>query len=209
MSGRIRLFWLILAVLFAAAAGFACFYAGLFGSILIRPDGDPAETVSRFFTSLQNRDYETAYACLSDYATLGLEKEPETAEAKRVYDALRSSYGFTLDGESTVNGLEASQRVTLRALNLRQTENAIQQRVNGILEEKVAALPASEIYDGNGGYLTSLTDAVYADALEQALQNTDGLCTETSVEIRLKYTDGAWKMVMDRTLMNALVGGEN
>ena len=92
MSGRIRLFWLILAVLFAAAAGFACFYAGLFGSILIQPDGDPAETVTRFFTSLQNRDYDAAYACLNDYATLGLEKEPETAEAQRVYDAIRNSY---------------------------------------------------------------------------------------------------------------------
>ena len=209
MSGRIRLFWLILAVLFAAAAGFACFYAGLFGSILIQPDGDPAETVTRFFTSLQNRDYDAAYACLNDYATLGLEKEPETAEAQRVYDAIRNSYTYTLNGTSEVNGLEASQRVTLRALNLRQTENAIQQRVNGILEQKVAELPSAEIYDGNGGYLTSLTDAVYADALEQALQESDALSTETQMEIRLKYTDGTWKMVVDRTLMNALVGGES
>ena len=81
--------------------------------------------------------------------------------------------------------------------------------MNGILEQKVAELPASEIYDGNGGYLTSLTDAVYADALEQALQESDALSTETQMEIRLKYTDGTWKMVVDRTLMNALVGGES
>ena len=53
MSGRIRLFWLILAVLFAGLAGFACFYAGLYGSIYNQPDADPAETVTRFFESIR------------------------------------------------------------------------------------------------------------------------------------------------------------
>ncbi len=209
MSGRIRLFWLIFAVLFAAAAMFACFYAQIFGSILIRPEGDPAETVSRFFNGLRNGDYRTAYACLSDYSSLGLELEPETAEAKQIYDALKRSYGYSIDGPSTVNGLDATQKVTLRALNLRMTRDAAAGLVNGILEEMVAALPQSEVYDPDGGYLTSLTDAVYGEALTQALQQADALCTETNLELRLRYTDGAWKIVTDRTLMTALTGGES
>ena len=209
MSGKIRLFWLILAVLFAGLACFACFYAGLYGSIYNQPDADPAETVTRFFDSIRIGDYTTAYACLSDYTTLGLEREPESAEAKQVYSALRNSYGYTLSGSASVSGLDATQRVSLRALNLRLTESAIQQRVNGILEEMVAELPAAEVYDGNGGYLTSLTDAVYAEALRQALQETESLCTETPLEIQLKYMDGTWKIITDRSLMTALVGGEN
>ena len=64
MSGKIRLFWLILAVLFAGLACFACFYAGLYGSIYNQPDADPAETVTRFFESIRIGDYTTAYACL-------------------------------------------------------------------------------------------------------------------------------------------------
>ena len=171
MRGRFRLFWLILAVLFAGMAGFACFFAMMYGSIYNQPDADPVETVTGFFDSLQARNYPEAYACLSDYASLGLENEPESAEARAVYDALRSSYSYTLSGSSSVTGLEASQRVVLRALNLRMTENAVQQRVNGILEEMVATKPASEVYDGNGGYLTSFTDAIYTEALNQALQN--------------------------------------
>lgn len=209
MRGRMRVFWLILAVLFAGAAGFACFYAGMYGSIYNQPDADPAETVTRFFESVQSGNYPEAYACLIDYASLGLEKEPESPEAKQVYEALRQSYSYTLSGSSNVSGLDATQRVVLHALNLQLTENAIQQRVNGILEQMVAEKPASEVYDGNGGYLTSLTDAVYAEALNQALQNTAELCSDTQLEIQLKYTDGAWKMVTDRALMNALVGGAN
>jgi hypothetical protein len=209
LRGRFRLFWLILAVLFAGMAGFACFFAMMYGSIYNQPDADPVETVTGFFDSLQARNYPEAYACLSDYASLGLENEPESAEARAVYDALRSSYSYTLSGSSSVTGLEASQRVVLRALNLRMTENAVQQRVNGILEEMVATMPESEVYDGNGGYLTSFTDAIYTEALNQALQNADALCSDTQLLIQLKYMDGTWKIVTDRNLMTALIGGEN
>ena len=209
MRGKFRLFWLILAVLFAGMAGVACFYAAMYGSIYNRPDADPAETVTRFFESIRARNYPEAYACLSDYASLGLEKEPESAEARAMYDALRNSYSYTLSGSSSVTGLEASQRVVLRALNLRMTENAVQQRVNGILEELVTTMPESEIYDGNGGYLTSFTDTIYKEALNQALQNTDTLCSDTQLLIQLKYMDGTWKIITDRNLMTALIGGEN
>ena len=209
MRGKFRLFWLILAVLFAGMAGVACFYAAMYGSIYNRPDADPAETVTRFFESIRARNYPEAYACLSDYASLGLEKEPESAEARAMYDALRNSYSYTLSGSSSVTGLEASQRVVLRALNLQMTENAVQQRVNGILEELVTTMPESEIYDGNGGYLTSFTDTIYKEALNQALQNTDTLCSDTQLLIQLKYMDGTWKIVTDRNLMTALIGGEN
>ena len=209
MRGRFRLFWLILAVLFAGMAGVACFYAAMYGSIYNRPDADPAETVTRFFESIRARNYPEAYACLSDYASLGLEKEPESAEARAMYDALRNSYSYTLSGSSSVTGLEASQRVVLRALNLRMTESAIQQRVNGILEELVAIMPENEVYDGNGGYLTSFTDAIYTEALDQALQNTDTLCSDTQLLMQLKYMDGTWKIITDRNLMTALIGGEN
>ena len=197
MRGRFRLFWLILAVL------------AMYGSIYNQPDADPAETVTRFFDSVRARNYPEAYACLSDYASLGLEKEPESAEARAMYDALRNSYSYTLSGSSTVTGLEASQRVVLRALNLRMTESAVQQRVNGILEEMVATMPESEVYDGNGGYLTSFTDAIYTEALNQALQNSESLCSDTQLLIQLKYMDGTWKIVTDRNLMTALIGGEN
>ena len=209
MRGRFRLFWLILAVLFAGMAGFACFFAAMYGSIYNRPDADPAETVTRFFDSVRARNYPEAYACLSDYASLGLETEPESADARAIYEALRNSYSYTLSGTSSVTGLEASQRVVLHALNLKMTESAVQQRVNGILEELVASMPENEVYDGNGGYLTSFTDAIYTEALNQALQNTDALCSDTQLLIQMKYMDGTWKIVTDRDLMTALIGGEN
>ena len=209
MDGRIKKFWVGITILLMAAALILCVFASWRGSLYIKPSGNPQYTVTRFFDALLGGRYSQAYACLSDYASLGLEKEPESAEAKQVYDAIRNSFNYTLSGSSTVHGLEATQRVVLHSMNLRMTENAIQQRVNGILEEMVQTLPANEVYDGNGGYLTSFTDAIYVEALNQALQNTEMLSTDTQLEMQLKYQDGMWKIVTDRNLMTALVGGEN
>ena len=81
-----------------------------------------------------------------------------------------------------------------------------------IRSAEAAASPVSrpaEVYDGNGGYLTSFTDAIYTEALNQALQNADALCSDTQLLIQLKYMDGTWKIVTDRNLMTALIGGEN
>ena len=209
MNGRIRLFWLITAVLFSALAVFACLYAGLFGSIYNRPEGDPADTVTQFFESIRVGNYPLAYSCLSDYSTLGLEREPETPEAKAVYDALKGSYTWSADGACLVRGTEAVQKVRLRALNIRRTEAAITSRVDSVLQEMVADMPNNEIYDETGAYRSSLTDAVYAEALRQVLADADTLCETTALEIRLQYIDGAWKILTDRALMNALVGGQS
>ena len=64
-------------------------------------------------------------------------------------------------------------------------------------------------YDENGAPLQTVTDRVYAMALEEALAHPDALCSETELEIKLQYVDGAWKIVTDRPLMAALVGGES
>ena len=209
MKGRIRLFWLILAVVCSATAVFACLYAALFGSIINRPEGNPADTVTQFFESIRFGNYPLAYSCLSDYSTLGLEQEPETPEAKAVYDALKKSYTYSLDGDCAVNGTEATQRVRLRALNIRRTEAAVASRVDGVLQEMLAEKTNAEIYDETGAYRSSLTDAVYTEALNRALAEPDSLCETVNLEIRLQYIDGTWKIITDRALMNALVGGQS
>lgn len=209
MSGRIRLFWLIIAVVLAAMAGFACLYAGLFGSVYNRPEGDPAETVARFFESVRVGNYPIAYSCLSDYSSLGLEQQPETPEAKALYTVLKQSYTWSPEGDARVSGTDATQKVQLRALNVQRVEAAVKARVDQVLQDMVSELPNSEIYDETGGYRSSLTDAVYAEALRQVLTDPDPLCETVSLEIRLQYIDGTWKIITDRALTNALMGGQS
>ncbi len=202
------MFWMVLAVVFAAAAGFACYYAGLFGSVYNRPGGNPQETVTRFFDSVANGDYPSAYSCLSDYSSLGLENAPASEEAALLCDALRQSYRYGLAADCEIDGLNASQAVRFHALNIRRTEEAASAAVNGILEEKLAELDPESVYDPDGGYLSSFTDLLYKTALERVLLDPEPLCTETVLDVRLQYLDGQWLIRTDRELQKALVGGE-
>lgn len=207
MRGRVRAFWLIAAVMMLVIAAVACIYAFLFGSIWNRPGGDPQQTVVRFFDSLKAGDYPAMYDCLSDYSTLGLEEEPESAEAQMIYTALRQSYSYILKGDCYTEGMNASQKVNFRALSVRRVEDAVKAKVNETMEQLMAELEPGEIYGDDGGYRTEFTDLVYETALEQVLRNPDPLCADSELEIRLQFTDGAWKMTADRALLNALTGG--
>ncbi len=202
------MFWMVLAVVFAVAAGFACFYAGLFGTVYNRPGGNPQDTVRLFFDSVRNGDYASAYGCLSDYSSLGLENAPATEEAALLYDALHQSYRYELIYDCELDGLSAAQSVRFHALNIRRAEEAAAAAVNGILEEKLAELDSEAVYDPDGGYLSSFTDLLYRTALERVLQNPEPLCTETDLVIQLQYLDGQWLIRTDRELQKALVGGE-
>ena len=120
MRGKLRAFWLALAIILVVLAVLLCAAATLMGSLYIRPAGDPQQTVIRFFDAVKSGDYAAAYACLSDYESLGLENTPETADGQLLYQALRDSYDYTLSGDCRVEDLSAAQRVKFTSLNVGQ-----------------------------------------------------------------------------------------
>ena len=207
MKRRIRPFWLVLALIFTVLAVGACFSARLLGTLYNNPGGDPASTVNRFFDDLRNADYPDAYACLADYASLGLEKEATGEEARLLREALRQSYRFSASGSAVIDGLTASLPGSLRVLDIRKTEEAIASRVGSILEQKLEELPGDQVY-AESGYRDSFLDLLYRSALEEVLQNPDALCTEKDLTIHLQYMGGAWLIQADRDLQSALMGGE-
>ena len=207
MKKRIHPFWLGLSLLLCAAALGLCVFAGSGGSLALRPEGDPQDTVQSFFTELFAGDYSAAYARLADYSSLGLEHEPGGDSSRTLYRALRESYAFSLVGDCDVHKLSASQRVRLRYLDLKAVEAEIAAQVEGIAEELVDTHSAAEIYDDEGGYLVSFTDEVYSAALNRVLRSASGYCVETELELRLSYLDGAWRLHSSPALFSALLGG--
>ena len=208
MNGRIRMVWFIAGILFTAAAILACFYAGLFGSIINTPQGDPQESVTAFFENIKAGNYEEAYARLGNYATLGLENEPGTGEGKLIYDAVRSNFTWNLKGDCAINGYSATQKVKVRTLNIKRIESEIADRVDGIMEKIAEERTAAELYDADGKYLTTVTDEVYLTALHQVLADADVYCVERELELHLDNNGEQWLINADKALMNALAGGE-
>ena len=209
MEGRVKKFWIAVTVLLIAATLLLCIFAAWRGSLYIKPSGNPQYTVSDFFDALLAEKYQQAYDCLSDYTTLGLENEPESEEARLVYQALKDSYSYELVGRCEENQMEAVQRVSFTYLNVKRVEAEITKRVNTVLALLVAEKPRNEVYDDNDQYLPELTDEVYHRALEQVLESPSFYYSTVEFDVELSYMDGQWLMKTNPTLFNALMGGES
>ena len=207
VSGKVNAFWAVLAIILTALALVLCITGSNFGTLYAKPGGDPGETVSTFLDAVLAEEYDTAYSCLSNYSSLGLELTPETEESRMLYDALKQSYGFTLRGTAEIDRLTARQTVALMHLNLKAVKNDAAERVEALLQELAEKRPHEQIFDENGKVLPAVSDEVYRTALAQALDTGNRYYTSSDIEIELEYVNGRWLIRAGESLLSALSGG--
>ena len=207
VSGKVNAFWAVLAIILTALALVLCITGSNFGTLYAKPGGDPGETVSTFLDAILAEEYDTAYDCLSNYSSLGLELTPETEESRMLYDALKQSYGFTLRGTAEIDRLTARQTVALMHLNLKAVKNDAAGRVEALLQELAEKRPHEQIFDENGKVLPAVSDEVYRTALAQALDTGNRYYTSSDIEIELEYVNGRWLIRAGESLLSALSGG--
>ena len=206
-TGHANVPWAVLAILLSGLALIICVVGYSFGTLYTRPDGDPKETVEKFYSSLEYGDYQTAYSCLSDYTGLGLENEPDDENGKRVYQALKDSYSHTVMGEATVNKLSAFVPVRFRYLRVKDTELSVQEEVNKEIERVVQETPRYMVFDANGKYLPEITEKVYSDSLNEVMRNVSDFYATEQFNIELEYKNGQWYIVTSPEMLNAIIGG--
>ena len=206
-SGYANVPWAILAIVLSGLALTTCVVGYSFGTLYTKPDGDPRETVEKFYSSLERGDYPTAYSCLSDYTGLGLENEPADENGKLVYQKLRESYSHTVMGKATINKLSAFVPVRFRYLRIKDTERSIQSEVNSLLERFVKENPRNLVYGADNHYLPEVTEKVYSDAVARTMRNISEFCTTEQFNVELEYKDGQWYIVTSPEMLNAIIGG--
>lgn len=206
-SGRINVGWAVLSVVLGSMALLLCIVGLAAGTVYTEAEGDPADTVRLFYDSLKSGDYVAAYSCLSDYSSLGLEKQPETENGKLVYKSLRESYDYSVMGTPEIDRLQAKVRLRFQYLDLPSFEESVASRTNDNLAAFVKDNPISAVYDDNDQYLPEVTEKAYADALGFILDKADTYYTTVELKISLEYSDGKWLIVTDDAMLKALMGG--
>lgn len=204
---KINGFWGIIAVLAAGATLLLSIVGMSFGTLVAKPSGDPLETVNGFFSCLEDGDYDKAYSYLADYQSLGLENQASGDIGAVIQQALTDSYSFKLEGDCVVKGLDASQAVQIRYLDLESFSSQLEQLTNDELQQIVADLPRSQIYDENDKYLPSVTDEAYSRAVDSLLSHAEDYHKTAVVKLELHYYDGRWQLKTNPQLLDALVGG--
>ena len=115
---KINMFWGLLAILFSGGTMLMAIVGSSVGTIYAKPSGDPRSSVTEFFDALVTGDYETAYSLMDDYSDLGLDTQPESEAGQLINQALKESYHYELVGDCQVNLIQASQRVSMRYLDI-------------------------------------------------------------------------------------------
>ena len=204
--GRIAGGWAAVTVLLVTLALVLTVLSPTLGELANKPEGDPRETVTAFFDALVAEDYDRAYACLSDYSTLGLENEPENETSRAVFDTLRRSYSYKLYGDCTMDRTHAVQQVLLRHMDLTALQADLHEATEAAIAKKVQELPRAELYDEDGGYLPEVTSSAYAEAVASLLERADEYMTVTGIELELRYTEDGWLLLGSQPLNAALCG---
>ena len=204
---RINLFWGLLAVLFSGCAMLMAVVGSSLGTIYAKPSGDPRSSVTEFFDALVTGDYETAYSLMDDYSDLGLASQPESEAGKLIYEALKQSYHYELIGDCQVNMLQASQRISMRYLDLSAVTADLDELTAKKLKILVQTMEPDQLYDSQDNYLPEVTQLAYIQALEQALKDARSCYTTVEFDLPLKYTQGRWKVLTVPELLSALSGG--
>ena len=208
MAGKINAFWAVIAILLAGGGLALCVVGMNFGMVYAKPEGNPQETVTAFFDSLIAGDYPAAYACLNNYSSLGLENTPDSEESRILLEALKESYGYTLRGEAEINGMNAVQKVSVVALNLKAIRSEAEGKLEDILQEMVDTHQRKELYDAEGNYLPSVTDAVTLRSLLEALGSDGVHLSSAEFDMQLVYTtEGKWLINAGNELISILSGG--
>lgn len=206
-TGHLSVHWAVPAAGFASLALLLCVIGVNVGPIYAQPEGDPRQTVTRFFDALITEDYATAYSCLSDYTSLGLEKAPESVNGAKTYAALKASFEYTLSGTPRIDRIYATQGVRFKHLDLDSLQVSVEDAVQRNLEKIVRDSPVEEVYDADKNFLPAVTDKAYSDALSSVLSHASSYYTSSVIDVKLSYESGEWLIITSPELLSALMGG--
>ncbi len=197
----------LLALLFASAAVALSILAGEEDLTLIRNIGEnPQETVIRFFDCLISRDYESANACLLPGSDLGLSVPPEGESRTAFLQALENSWDYRLFGECVSEGSRAWQQLQLSTLNFHLMEEDLQSQMRQELAELARTYPKEELYDQNGDWRQEAAAEAWEMALLSLTEHAQDYRTTVGIQLELQLTGDGWRIVPDRSLLNALSG---
>lgn len=204
---RINMFWALLAIILSGSTMVLALVGSSMGTIYAKPSGDPQASTVKFFDALVTGDYDTAYSLMSDYSDLGLATQPDSEAGKLIYDALKQSYHYELIGECEVNMLQASQRVSMRYLDIASVTSQLDELTAKKLKILVQTLEPDQVYDAQDKYLPEVTQEAFLQALEQALKDARSSYTTVEFDVRLEYRNGEWLVAAAPQLLTALSGG--
>ena len=175
--------------------------------IMISVPSGALECSETLMEALRDGDYDTASACLSGQPDLGLDREPEEEAGKLLWKAFSESFRYEFTGDCYATSTGVARSVMITTLDLNKISARLPQRIDDLLEEKIATCDTmSEIYDAEGNFRQDLIQQLLLQGLSEILEE-DAATVTRGISLNLVYENNQWLVTFDQALLQAISGG--
>ena len=173
--------------------------------ILEIPQG-AVECSDAFADALDSGDLAAAAQLMYGQPDLGIDGEIADPETALVWEAFLDNMSFSFTGKcyAVENGFARDASVAV--LDIASVTQKLPERAQSLVNQKIAsAEELEEVYDEDGHFHQELAEEILRAALQQALSQ-DANVIHRDVTVKLVNRDGAWWVVPDQTLLQAISG---
>lgn len=174
----------------------------------VKPTEKANACARNVLSALDDGDFSEVEGCLYGKPSLGLEREPATAEGNRIWDAYRDSITVITDEACFGEGTNIYQTAQVTAMDISETLSRMDRRAGELLKQKLDEQEDHfALLDEDGQIPQNLRDTLRAQAFEEALADPETVTTQITFQLIEK--DGTWWVVPDQAMLDVLSGGLN
>ena len=175
--------------------------------VLVEQPESAREQVEIMMEAVSRNDYAAASEVIQGNPVFGADRAPADAVSGLIWDAFVESVSYELVGDLYATDSGVAQNIKVTTLDMGSVTANLKERSEELLEQRVAdAEDPDEVYDENNEYREDFVMQVLYDAAVEALK-ADAKMMEHEVTINMIYENGAWLIVPDSSLLNAISGG--
>lgn len=172
----------------------------------VKPTQEANGCAEAVLNALDDGDFSGVEAYLYGKPTLGLDREPATAEGKQLWNAYRDSIAVTTDEGCFGEGASIYRTAQVTAMDIAGTLSQLESRASGLLKQKLeTAEDPAALLDENGAVPQKLKDEIRGQALTQVL--TEAKTVTKQITFQLIEQDGQWWALPDQAMLDILSGG--
>lgn len=174
----------------------------------VKPTEEANACAQSVLSALDEGDFDDVVGYLYGKPSLGLDREPATAEGKQIWNAYRDSITVTTEERCCGEGTSIYQTAQVTAMDIPATLSRLDKRAGELLKQRIdAAEDSALLLDENGEVPQTLKDEIRGQALTQVLSEAKTVTTQITFQLIEK--DGQWWALPDQAMLDILSGGVN
>jgi len=199
---------LVTAFALSVAAGtvWLCSFAVNAQPLIVESKSSPTVTVDAYFTHLSSGDFEAANGLLID-EVITFAEDPDSEIGSMLFHALWDHFSCTVAEPAAVEGLTATQKVSVTYLDIPSLTSRQRIYMRAALEQLAREYDQPDLLLNEDGYYNAeIGLSALRNVTAQLLEDPSPYLVTTELTLNLEYINYEWKIHANEELYTVLSG---